>query len=226
MTPEGRGCSRRGPHREAAAPPVRDSPALLYGSVAPLPFRQCPRLASLSGSVAPHRPACAACLTAGVARRRWFATGGRWRGPVGAMDVGELLSYQVSSAARAGPGLSLSPAGAVAVPCAPGAMLLQLRGGRGPGPARPHSVLSHGLRLKCRYLLGLSPQLRGSGARWDPGTGGSAALPVSFWAQMGRLVPGAKAELLPWVFYHVFFSLFYDKTRLIHFHIFFLKFSF
>lgn len=53
-------------------------------------------------------------LRRGVARPRLLATVPRWRGPAGAMDVGELLSYQVSGAHQArgsGPGSSCRPAG-------------------------------------------------------------------------------------------------------------------
>lgn len=131
--------------------PVRDSFALLYGSVAhpASPFPAWPPFASLSGSVAPRHPACAACLTASVARPRWFATGSRWRGPVGAMDVGELLSYQVSSGGWALLGVSRSPAlwpPARRCPrpwprcgdAAPAPVRPRAWGGRRAGPARPH----------------------------------------------------------------------------------------
>lgn len=47
-------------------------------------------------------------LRHGVARPRRLATVWRRRGPVGAMDVGELLSYQVRRAGRDGPGEALT----------------------------------------------------------------------------------------------------------------------
>lgn len=47
-------------------------------------------------------------LRRGVARPRRLATVWRRRGPVGAMDVGELLSYQVRRAGRDGPGEALT----------------------------------------------------------------------------------------------------------------------
>lgn len=149
----GPGDSRHTPSPAPAAP----AGLALWGGgcpAPPTPLRDIPRcltavwhlppslsgtapLASLSGSVAPRQPACAACLTATVARPRWFATGSRWRGPVGAMDVGELLSYQVSSGAWAVLGVSRSLRGGALVrgTAAAAAMLLQLRCGRGPGAA-------------------------------------------------------------------------------------------
>lgn len=192
--------------------------------------------ASLSGSVAPRQPACAACLTAGVARPRWFATGSRWRGPVGTMDVGELLSYQVSSGGWAVLGVSRSPAlwpPARRCPrpwprcggsdAAPAPVRPRAWGGRRAGPTRPHSVHSHGAWLKCRQVLGVSPPLQGAvlGGTGYRGLRGAGVLPLSFRPQMRRLVPAcARSEDLS--SFHGcssmgFSSLLYDKTNLISF---------
>lgn len=102
--PTGRGCR----------PPVTHAAAGLPG---PLPFsslpgaalRQCGASRFPAAALPPRFPAewrppgspALPALRHGVARSRSLATVSRWRGSLGAMDVGELLSYQVSGPAAA-----------------------------------------------------------------------------------------------------------------------------
>lgn len=149
----------RGP-REAAAGPALAAPG-------PPPFA--PRLSRGYFAAARRRPAsrfpaaalpprfpaewrrrgspALPALRLGVARPRSLATVSRWRDPAGAMDVGELLSYQVSGpAAAAGVlggagGARLLPRGLgrrrpCPAPRGGGAL-----GARGPAPGQPRPFL-------------------------------------------------------------------------------------